>query len=197
MNHVLGFTDTGARAAPFAVLELFGVGVLVVPSGGGRSARERLALQVHCSEALESFLPIAPACPVPSDALERSLYARADEIARQLERVRGKVQVTIQCHDDAPARADRADVWLQARARWRSRHRNALDMLAACCRRLGAEAVAASPNRLDVLCARARLGEMLGGLGSADMAPEGPGRLGVTVTGPWPVFAFVTEAATS
>jgi hypothetical protein len=196
--NALGLTTAEAAApAPLLFLPANGFAIVAADDQVSATAQERLRLQVLGAGTLPSFLPLPVRERIDPEAARALLRDRGAAVGRSLARVAGRVQVMVDASEArgagaaAPA-ASGGGGWLPLRAAHAARCAAAAAGLRAILAQLGdvrvirrggcLQAAALAPGGAD----EAALSELAGTLAACtDLSGW---RL--SVTGPWPAYAF-------
>lgn len=192
-----------AGARRLRAIEVSGVSAIVETIGEPRAANEDTLLEQHAvvvrlAQRFEALLPVRFGAVFTRAELQARIQKNHRVIRRALERVRGRVQMTVRLRGGGrtqlPRRAS-GTAWLTMRAeRDRALRRNAARLRRATGPLVSDERI--DPGKGDVQgtvyhLIRSNAVERYLRAISGAAAAVAPARL--TVTGPWPAFAFVPD----
>jgi Gas vesicle synthesis protein GvpL/GvpF len=168
------------------------------PAATEEALREQHALVVRLARRFDALLPIRFGAVFTPSGLDARIRANRAVIRRALDRVRGRVQMTVRLHGapaDDPAPTATGTAWLTARRdRARSLRQHAARLRRAVSRFVEEERIDPGKGNLQgtvyhLIRSRDANAYRAAILATArSLIP-----VGVTVTGPWPAFAFVPE----
>lgn len=196
---MLGLTfEDAAPPAPLDILPMEGFALVAAQGSLAASARDRLGLQVLCSRTLPSFLPLAARESVEPATARAQLRDHGAAIAARLAALAGRRQITVHAVPAAPVAqamtcGNPGRDWLRRRAARAADQAEAAADLNAILSDFGD--VRVSRGRSDVhghvLLAPANADDAaLSGLAGRLAGRSALAAWQVSVTGPWPPFAF-------
>jgi hypothetical protein len=196
---VLGLTfEDAVPLAPLDILPVKGFALVAARCKLAASGQDRLRLQVLCSRTLPSFLPLAAREPVEPAAARAQLRDHGVAIAARLAALAGRRQITVHAVPAAPVAqattsGDPGRDWLRRRAARAADQAEAAADLDAILSDFGDARVYRGRSDLHghVLLAPANADDAaLSGLAGRLAGQPGLAAWQVSVTGPWPPFAF-------
>lgn len=196
---MLGLTfEDAAPLAPLYILPVKGFALVAARCKLAALAQDRLRLQVLCSRTLPSFLPLAAREPVEPAAARAQLRDHGAAIAARLAALAGRRQITVHAVPAAPVEqattsGDPGRDWLRRRAARATDQAEAAADLNAILADFGDARVSRGRSDLQghVLLAPAASDDAaLSGLTGCLSGRSALAAWRVSVTGPWPPFAF-------